>query len=156
KVLKEAVRIVRSLDLDVAERALCLSELRNEATACLAHFDGEKHAEWPGQFTVPVEMDVDSKREKYAQGDSEGNVLIRRAGDGQEILRIPAAQLLLEPVTRPLRVGCRFSPDDSLLAIRYYHPPRGDYFVLWNLREHKKVIPGTQMASGGQTVVLAF
>jgi WD40 repeat protein/Tfp pilus assembly protein PilF len=154
EALKEAVRIVRSLDLDAEQRAEHLAELRNEAIASLAPFDADKKGEWAARFTLRAEVGFDSKREKYAQGDNEGNVLIRGVGDGKEIDRIPAAQLLPEPDLRPDFVGCHFSPDNSLLAIQYSLPPQGNYFVLWNLREHKKVIPGTP--TRGQFATLAF
>ncbi len=81
-LLRKATGIARQLKLP-PERFL---EMRNEAIAALALPDLRVAKEWPD--TAEFAVSFDAALERYAQTDGQGNVQVRRAGDGKEIYRL--------------------------------------------------------------------
>jgi serine/threonine protein kinase/WD40 repeat protein len=131
---REAGQRFASLDvLSAAAKMRITDELRNEAIACLPLVDLGRVRRFA---TLPHEDDgfnVDHALERYALGDSEGNVSVRRVADGREIVRLPkggGANLRLD-----------FSPDGRYLSAVYAVRGVGSC-ILWDIggRVPRKVI----------------
>jgi WD40 repeat protein len=86
-----------------------LDELRNEAIAALVLPDLAVEKEWDGWPVGSGGQAFDAAFERYARGDKDGNVSIRRVADDQELLTLPGAG----PVSD--YGGLAFSPDGRFL-----------------------------------------
>jgi len=111
-------------------------ELREEAIAAMALADIRLIRRW--EATAPglaiTGAAFDAGLERYAYGDSDGNIHIRRIADHRELLR-------LSNPGRPAWV-LQFSPDGRYLAARF-HPPRQEGFAaefcVWETGRHRAV-----------------
>jgi serine/threonine protein kinase/WD40 repeat protein len=123
---RQAGQRFTSLDvLRAAAQIRITDELRNEAIACLALVDVRPVRQLA---TIPQEDDgvaVDLALERYALGDSAGDVRVYRVADGQEILRLPRGR-------GPNRL-LQFSPDGRFLVSAYSLQGVGWYFTLWDI-----------------------
>jgi serine/threonine protein kinase/WD40 repeat protein len=108
--LREAARIARDLDLDEKY----VEELRTEAIACLALADLKPLHDAPSDCPLGLPVAFDSDLERYAHGDADGVVLIRRTADREELARLPAPR----PGIGMVVPG--FSPDGRFLAAGYW------------------------------------
>jgi serine/threonine protein kinase/WD40 repeat protein len=108
-------------------------ELRNEAIACLALADVKTACEWsqrPGKG-----FDFDARLERYARGDDDGRLRIRRVDDGVVLLRLPCEE---SPSERYLR----FSPDGRFLAEKFVTED-GSFFRVWDLVRREAILQPT-------------
>jgi serine/threonine protein kinase/tetratricopeptide (TPR) repeat protein/WD40 repeat protein len=103
-----------------------LDELRNEAIACLLLPDFEVAKEWNGWPVGSTGLTFDPKFERYARGDKDGNVTVRRVVDDRKLLTLPGAG----PVSS--YGGLAFSPDGRFLHQRC-QTPGGWRSRLWKL-----------------------
>ncbi len=108
EALREAARIARELDLPEEK----LLELRNEAIACLLLPDFEVAGEWEGWPIGSGGLAFDASFERYARGDKDGNVSIRRVADDRELFTLPGVASL------DGYGGLEFSPDGRALHQR--------------------------------------
>jgi hypothetical protein len=137
-------RAGRNFDsLDVLTRATALRpslELRNEAIACMSMVDlrlvqadrGFPKSRWHA---------FDTRLERGAHGDEQGNLSICSLKDGREVLCLPGP-------------GCpawltRFSPDGRFLTARH-HPANGNsrFFRLWDLTSGETIHKGPILLRG--------
>jgi WD40 repeat protein len=103
-----------------------LGELRNEAIACLLLPDFEVAREWDGWPIGSSGLAFDATFERYARGDRNANVSIRRVSDDRELLTLPGVGVLADP--RRLT----FSPDGRFLDQRF-QTLEGGHSRLWQL-----------------------
>ncbi len=108
EALMEAARIARELDLPEEN----LLELRNEAIACLLLPDFEVAREWEGWPIGSGGLAFDASFQRYARGDKDGNVSIRRVADDRELFTLPGFAPLDD------YGGLEFSPDGLVLHQR--------------------------------------
>jgi WD40 repeat protein len=116
ELLRKATGIARQLKLP-PERFL---EIRNEAIAALALPDLRVAKEWPD--TAEFAVGFDAALERYVRTDGQGNVQVRRAGDGKEIYRLAGIG--------PGNHWRALSPDGGYLAV--FDAGRGRMYV-WRL-----------------------
>lgn len=119
-------------------------EIRNEAIACLAHADLTIIRQFEGYPTGSKGYGFDAKLERYARGDSEGNISIRRLADDKEVLRLKGSGIHA--------VILLFSPDGNFLAVKYHNDDRM-YVSVWDLRGPKEVL---HVPSGISERAMAF
>jgi serine/threonine protein kinase/WD40 repeat protein/Tfp pilus assembly protein PilF len=131
--LREAAQLVRSLNQSPEALQESLLELRAEAVACLALPDLREIRRWPGHFELTAEASFDTPLERYAQGDRQGDIHIRRVADDAEVLRLPGPGVL------PTFVHCLFSPDGRYLAARYELDQPGPGLILWDLPARQRI-----------------
>jgi WD40 repeat protein/Flp pilus assembly protein TadD len=123
QTLTEAAQLAQELNLDETHR----SKLRNEVIACLALPDVRLVKEWqgcpPGTHYDPV---FDGHLERYARGEDQGAISIRRVADDQELARLPGPGRAA--------VFLKFSPRGDLLAVAYAAPALAQerIFRLWD------------------------
>jgi serine/threonine protein kinase/WD40 repeat protein/Tfp pilus assembly protein PilF len=86
-------------------------ELRNEAIACLALADLTIGRRWDESSFGTALRVFDGSLERYARGDAQGAVSIRRVADDEELVRLPGPGTQADPL--------RFSPNGRFLAVRY-------------------------------------
>jgi WD40 repeat protein len=98
-------------------RGRSLDELRTEAIAALLLPDLEVAREWDGWPTGSFCFAIDDAFERYARGDKDGNVSVRRLGDDAELCRLPGVHALFGPD------GLRFSPDARYLHLTWQVGP---------------------------------
>jgi serine/threonine protein kinase/WD40 repeat protein/Tfp pilus assembly protein PilF len=142
EALREAVEIARELGLDEAQ----LLELRSEAIACLALADMRLvQPEWPG-FPPGSSgtLAFDANLERYARSDWNGTISVRRVADDGALARLPGPG--------PGGGGDKmvFSPDGSLLAVRYWRqiPDSPTNLRIWDwLREKVLFQPSFPVAA---------
>jgi serine/threonine protein kinase/WD40 repeat protein len=91
-----------------------LSELRTEAIAALLLPDLEVAREWDGWPTGSWCVAIDNAFERYARGDKDGNVSVRRLKNDEELFRLPGMKV--PPYGEE---GLRFSPDGRFLHVRW-------------------------------------
>jgi serine/threonine protein kinase/WD40 repeat protein/tetratricopeptide (TPR) repeat protein len=103
-----------------------LDELRNEAIACLLLPDFEVGKEWEGWPVGSSGLAFDARFERYARGDKDGNVTVRRVADDRELLTLPGAGAVSD------YDGLAFSPDGRFLRQRC-QTPQGWRSRLWKL-----------------------
>jgi eukaryotic-like serine/threonine-protein kinase len=84
--------------------------LRDEAIACMALFDIQLQQRWDLEDGRLVQFD--SRLERYACGDSQGNLRLRRVRDGRELRCFSSPG--------PRKGGAFFSPDGRWLAQKYF------------------------------------
>jgi serine/threonine protein kinase/WD40 repeat protein/Tfp pilus assembly protein PilF len=82
--LKKSAEIGRELDLP----ADWFDRLRNEAIACMALPDLRLAREWPGYHAGTWSVDFDDALERYARGDRQGNISVRRVADDAELYQL--------------------------------------------------------------------
>jgi serine/threonine protein kinase/WD40 repeat protein len=102
------------------------AELRTEAIAALCLSDLEVAKEWNGWPLGSSAFAIDPAFERYARGDKDGNVTIRRLSDDAELLRLPGIGVL------HAYDGLRFGPDGRLLH-QVCHVGQGLRARLWKL-----------------------
>jgi WD40 repeat protein len=106
--------------------------LRNEAIACMALADlrvkTQSSADKP-LFWGSESFDADLKR--YARGDAQGNISIRRVTDDGELLRLPGFGVP--------SVLCCFSPNGQFAAVKY-HRGAEVHFYVWDLRRREAIL----------------
>ncbi|MGO9917137.1 MAG: protein kinase domain-containing protein [Isosphaeraceae bacterium] len=117
ELLRKAATIARQLKLP-PERFL---EMRNEAIAALALPDLRVAKEWPD--TAELGVGFDATLERYGRTDRQGNVQVRRAGDGKEIYRLAEIG--------PGYSSPALSPDGGYLTV--FDEGRGRVYV-WKLK----------------------
>ena len=91
-----------------------LLDLRNQAIACMSLVDVRETNQsfdttaplLPGSFVV------DAQFQRFAIGDQEGNIVIRRLEDGRRLLELPGTGASVWDL--------RFSPDDHFLFAQYF------------------------------------
>jgi serine/threonine protein kinase/WD40 repeat protein len=126
--ITKAARIGR--DLRLPEDAF--RDLRNEAIACLLLPDFAVEKEWEGAPVGSSNPAFDATFERYARGDKDGNVSIRRVADDQELLTLPGAGPVAD------YAGLAFSPDGRFL-FQTCETARGRRSRLWRLDGTKPV-----------------
>ena len=82
--IRQAVGLAR--ELDKPESAF--DELRNLAVAALALPDQHVFKEWRGFPEGSSSLDFDSLLQRYARGDRQGNISVRRLDDDEELARL--------------------------------------------------------------------
>lgn len=100
--------------LDVLGKAAAIRpslELRNEAIACMALADLRVHQEWAVEPPTSF-VEFDAGLQRYARGEPDGSISIRRVQGDIELLHLPGAGTSLEWILR-------FSPDGRLLVAKY-------------------------------------
>jgi WD40 repeat protein len=145
--LAEAARLVPELSLGPD----AVLELRNEAIACLTLCDLRLDEQWSLPEYQGYGLAIDPRLERYAFSDGEGNILVRRTGDHQEIARLEgigaghhAYQL-------------RFSPDGKYLAALHHDHWK---WRVWDLSRNELLIRwacagGLDFTPDGRGVALA-
>jgi WD40 repeat protein len=123
KAIEQAAKIARELQLPEQD----FLELRNEAIACLLLPDLQVEKEWDGWPVGSSGLAFDAAFERYARGDKDGNVRIRRVADDQELLRLPGVGEV-DPY-----FGLQFSPDGRFLHQACQTTARGWRSRLWKL-----------------------
>jgi eukaryotic-like serine/threonine-protein kinase len=136
EVLAEAATMARHMNLPEKD----FLELRNVAIACLALPDLRVAKEWDGLPTGSFGVDFAGTLERYARGDRQGVVSVRRVADDTEIYHLEGMG--------PGESWPVFSPDGRFLALR-----RGDQFQVWNLtgQEPVKLLEGPHDTFGFST-----
>ncbi len=110
-----------------AARARPALELRNEAVACLALLDVRPVPDWKPRHVLAFDADF----ERTARRESDGTIVIERAADQYELVRLPS------PGGRPdHQIAAQFSPDGTHLWVSYGN---GSYCFVWNLATRKRV-----------------
>jgi serine/threonine protein kinase/WD40 repeat protein len=90
-----------------------LDELRTEAIAALLLPDIEVAREWDGWPTGSLGFAIDNTFERYARGDKDGNVSVRRLADDVELFRLTGARRCEGDH------GLLFSPDGRYLHLMW-------------------------------------
>jgi WD40 repeat protein len=103
-----------------------LDELRTEAIAALCLPDLEVEREWPLDLPAMTGFTIADTFDRYAFGDKDGNVSVRRLVDHTELCRLPGGG--------PLDAydALRFSPDGRLL-VQQCRTAGGSRSRLWKL-----------------------
>jgi WD40 repeat protein len=145
----DPVRRVRSLDL-VAKAAKLRwttlrvgNELRDEAVAAMALVELRNPKVWNGYPLGSKGIGFNSNLERYARGDAQGNISIRRIVDDKELMHEPGFGS--DPWV------LRFSPDDRYLAAKYDGNQLKDQLYVWDLTR-----PGVDAKYLGKTCESAF
>jgi serine/threonine protein kinase/WD40 repeat protein/Tfp pilus assembly protein PilF len=108
-------------------------ELRNEAIACVCLPDIEVVKEWDALPTGSSGFAIDDGFDRYAFGDKDGTVSVRRLDDGKELDRLPGVGMI-SPYG-----GLRFSPDGRFLHQRCL-VETGERSRLWRIDGPKPVL----------------
>ncbi|HEV2969415.1 MAG TPA: protein kinase [Pirellulales bacterium] len=101
-------------------------ELRTEAIAALLLPDLEVAKELPGLPRGTTAVAIDAAFERYARGDSQGNVTVRRVSDDAELFQIPGEGPISD------YGGLAFSPDGRFL-MQGCESPQGLRRRVWKL-----------------------
>jgi serine/threonine protein kinase/WD40 repeat protein/tetratricopeptide (TPR) repeat protein len=112
-----------------------LEELRTEAIAALLLPDLEVAREWDGWPTGSCGFTFDIAFERYARGDKDGNVSVRRLADDVELFRLPGFGKSLHNYD-----GLQFSPDGRLLNQMWAVEPGSSRSRLWKLDGPRPVL----------------
>jgi WD40 repeat protein len=128
KAVQQAARIAQELHLPEKD----FLDLRTEAIACLLLPDFEVAKEWDGWPVGSGGLAFDAALERYARGDKDGNVSIRRVADDQELLTLPGAGWV-DPYD-----GLMFSPNGRFLHQRC-RTAHGWRSRVWKLDETRPV-----------------
>jgi serine/threonine protein kinase/WD40 repeat protein/tetratricopeptide (TPR) repeat protein len=131
KALTEAAALARELEMDKS----VFGELRDEMVACLALADVRRlKRPWPG-FPVgsATDMGFDADLEVYARSDGGGTIEVRRV-EGERLVAC-------FPGVPSVTVSFRFSPDGSLLVVRYSRqiPGQPTNTQVWDWRRKELV-----------------
>ena len=127
--------------LGAIEKALALplppgrskDELRTEAIASLLLPDLEVAKEWPGWPRGTTAVAMDPAFQRYARGDADGKISVRRVNDDAELLQLPGEGPLTE------YAGLAFSPDGRFL-MQCCQSAQGFRRHFWNLDGPRPVI----------------
>jgi WD40 repeat protein len=136
----------RSTSLALLTKAAKLrvgNDLRGEAVAAMALVELQKLREWNGSPLGTNGIGFNSNLERYARGDDQGNISIRRIADDTEMMHLPGFG------SHPWVL--RFSPDDRYLAAKYDGDQLQDQLYVWDLSR-----PGTEAKYLGTTCNTAF
>jgi tetratricopeptide (TPR) repeat protein/WD40 repeat protein len=106
-----------------------VSELRNAAIASLVLPDLETIREWQGAPTGTHSTCFDPRFERYARGDREGNISLRRVADDVEIALLKGTSSIADG-------GISFSPDGRFLE----HRCKDGCLKLWRIDGQKPVL----------------
>jgi hypothetical protein len=145
----EPERRFRSLDLLAKAAKLRWTtlgvgnELRDEAVAAMALVELRDPRVWNGYPLGSRGIGFNSNLERYARGDAQGNISIRRIVDDKELMHEPG----FGSDPRVLR----FSPDDRYLAAKYDGDQLKDQLYVWDLSR-----PGVDAKYLGKTCGSAF
>jgi WD40 repeat protein len=155
EALAEAARIVRRMDLDEAQRAERLEELRNEAIACLALADLRPRRRlgdvafistfgtgFQQAAALPPQWHV------YARAEAGGSINIHALADNREIIRLPGAGSTAYILT--------FSPDGRYLLAKYYRVEKPIEYIVWDWRSGRKVVQQACAPAISPTVDFTF
>ena len=120
--------------LRAIEKALALplppgrskDELRTEAIAAMLLPDLEVAKEWPGYPNGTTAVAIDEAFQRYARGDAEGRVSVRRVADDAELFQLAGAGKLTD------HDGLAFSPDGRFL-MQGWDSPQGVRRRVWKL-----------------------
>ncbi len=131
KALAQAAGIARARGYDKGE----FLKLRNEAVACLALPDvryertlvEDLRQKTPEHYWIAF----DPLFHHFVYSDREGNLSIRRVGDGKETAALPG------PHIRPKWVNLKVSPDGGWLRVSYDMPDGPAVVSLWEFRDGK-------------------
>jgi serine/threonine protein kinase/WD40 repeat protein/tetratricopeptide (TPR) repeat protein len=107
-----------------------LAELRTEAIAALLLPDLEVAREWDGWPDASSCFAIDDAFQRYARGDKDGNVTVRRVADDEELFPLPGDGLVDD------YGGLQFSPDGQYLRVRC----RTGHLTVWKLVGQQAVI----------------
>lgn len=109
-------------------------DLRNEAIACTALTDLRVGNLWkvPSDTTVVA---FDPTFDRYARGDEQGNISVRRVANDQETMNLPGTGI---PTA-----ALRFSPNVQFLAAKYGKTNQGLLHV-WDLQQKEPIPTVTQ------------
>jgi WD40 repeat protein len=118
-------------------------DLRDEAVAGMALLELQNPKFWDGYPLGSKGIGFNSNLERYARGDAQGNISIRRVVDDKELMRVPGFGS--EPWV------LRFSSDDRYLAAKYDTDQLKGQLYLWDLSR-----PGTEATYLGATCGTAF
>jgi eukaryotic-like serine/threonine-protein kinase len=110
-------------------------ELRNEAVAAMGSVDIRLLQQLDVSLSVVTTLAFDAALERYAVGDAEGNVFIRRIADNRDLLRF----------SNPGRPAwaLQFSPNGKLLAARFHpsgHDAIAPEFRIWDAKSGAVVV----------------
>jgi eukaryotic-like serine/threonine-protein kinase len=133
--------------LDVLARAAKIridGELRNEAIACLALVDLRPARRFASVAHEDDGFTVDAALQRYAIGDDQGTVSVRRVADGAETVRLPRDK----GPTRRLE----FSPDGQYLIAAYADRNHWSY-VLWDIS--RRDAPKKVMDRGDESLLFS-
>jgi WD40 repeat protein len=119
------------------------NELRDEAVAGMALVELRKPSVWNELPLGTKGLGFNSSLERYARGDAQGNISIRRVLDDTELMQLPRSGS--DPWV------LRFSPDDRYLAAKYDSDELKNQLYLWDLSH-----PGTEQKYLGTTCNAAF
>jgi WD40 repeat protein len=136
----------RSTSLALLTKAANLrvgNDLRGEAVAAMALVELQKPREWNGSPLGTKGIGFNSNLERYARGDDQGNISIRRIVDDTEMMHLPGFG------SHPWVL--RFSPDDRYLAAKYDGDQLKDQLYVWDLSR-----PGIEAKYLGTTCNTAF
>jgi WD40 repeat protein len=141
----------RSRSLDLLAKAAKLrwttlrvgNELRDEAVAAMALVELQNPRVWNGYPLGSKGIGFNSNLERYARGDAQGNISIRRIVDDKELMHAPGFGS--DPWV------LRFSPDDRYLAAKYDGDQLKDQLYVWDLSR-----PGVDAKYLGKTCGSAF
>ncbi len=126
KALAEATRIARDLEAP-PDRIL---QLRNEAVACLVLPDLRVAREWDGFPEGSSALGFDADLRRYARGNVEGDVSIRRVADDTEIVNLRGPKVRAQAFL--------FSPNGRYLFAGYHHNSPREFWV-WDLTRAEPV-----------------
>ncbi len=113
-------------------------DLRTEAIASLVLPDLEVSKEWPGWPTGSRGFAIDNTFQRYARGDADGNVSVRRIADDKELFRLPGGG------PSPDTYGAiGFSPDGRYLYQNLNQNSEGSDHRIWrvDLDPPTRVVP---------------
>jgi WD40 repeat protein len=141
----------RSRSLDLLAKAAKLrwttlrvgNKLRYEAVAAMALVELQNPRVWNGYPLGSKGIGFNSNLERYARGDAQGNISIRRIVDDKELMHLPGFGS--DPWV------LRFSPDDLYLAAKYDGDQLKDQLYVWDLSR-----PGVDAKYLGKTCGSAF
>jgi len=102
-----------------------LIKLRNEAIACLALADFQTSKEWVGTPSDSFMTTFDLSLQRFAYATEQGDVIICRAPEANELMRLPGNGV-------PVTAGLAFSPDGELLAL--FHGTDDLDLYVWQLQ----------------------
>jgi WD40 repeat protein/tetratricopeptide (TPR) repeat protein len=118
--------IQKALQLPLPE-GRSLDALRTEAIAALCLPDLETAREWNGWPVGSFAFALDDAFERYARGDKDGNVTVRRLADDEQLFTLPGDGHSLRDYS-----GLEFSPDGRFLN-QVWESPQGLHARLWRL-----------------------
>jgi WD40 repeat protein len=137
----EPVRRSNSLELLAkAAKIRVGNDLRDEAAAAMALVQLKNPRVWNGYPLGSKGIGFNSNLERYARGDAQGNISIRRIEDDEELMHVPGFGS--DPWV------LRFSPDDRYLAAKYGYDHQ---LYVWDLSR-----PGVDAKYLGKTCESAF